>query len=63
MISYEEMPDNNSDLADLDVYFPRIKEDSAESCPVSIIEILEYLARVNLCKQEVEPFHGALSSW
>ncbi|TAK30631.1 MAG: hypothetical protein EPO21_18980 [Chloroflexota bacterium] len=44
MLSYDEMPEDNEDLAKVEVSFPTLPRDSAESCPVSISEIMEYLA-------------------
>ena len=37
------MPDDNADLADVEVYFPRLTPDSADGCPVSLSELLAYL--------------------
>lgn len=45
MITYDEMPDDNADLADVNVTFPRLVRDSPESCPTSMKQILGYLAR------------------
>ena len=44
MLSAGDMPDDNADLATVDVSFPRLPDDSASSCPVPIQNLLEYLA-------------------
>lgn len=44
MLTYEEMPEDNKDLAKVEVAFPRLREDSAESCPVPMLDVVEYLA-------------------
>jgi hypothetical protein len=38
------MPDDNADLAAVTVDFDRLSDDTATSCPVSVDELLEYLA-------------------
>ena len=43
MIPFEEMPQDNRELAQIEIDFPRLKPDSAERCPVPVEEILEYL--------------------
>jgi hypothetical protein len=43
MLSYGDMPEDNADLAGIDVSFARLEDDSAESCPVPIEQILDYL--------------------
>ena len=40
----EEMPDDNADLAVVAVDFERLADDDPTSCPVSLGELLEYLA-------------------
>lgn len=44
MIPYEQMPEDNADLARVEVSFPYLAENTAETCPVPIEDILEYLA-------------------
>lgn len=44
VLSFDEMPEDNADLADVDVDFARLPDDSAACCPVSMEEVLEYLA-------------------
>lgn len=44
MLSFDEMPKDNADLATVEIDFPRLKNDSPDGCPVSVSEILEYLA-------------------
>lgn len=43
MIAYEEMPENNADLAAIDFDFPRLNPDTTADCPVSLGDIVEYL--------------------
>ena len=43
MISAEEMPDDNAELAGVAVDFPRLREDSPTGCPVSLDDV-SYLA-------------------
>jgi len=44
VLSFDEMPNDNSLLAEIEVDFPRLADDSTSSCPTSIDEVLEYLA-------------------
>ena len=44
MITCDELPDKNEDLSTINVEFPYLKENTAASCPVSINEVMEYLA-------------------
>ena len=44
VLSADEMPDDNAELAEVEVDFPRLDEDAAESCPVSLDDLLRYLA-------------------
>lgn len=37
------MPDDNADLANVEVDFPRLTPDSADGCPVPMAELLAYL--------------------
>lgn len=43
MISFEEMPEDNAELAKLEIEFPRLEPDSADSCPVSLDDVVAYL--------------------
>lgn len=43
MISFEEMPEDNAELASIAIEFPRLQPDSAESCPVSLADVVAYL--------------------
>jgi hypothetical protein len=43
MLSYEDMPEDNQDLAKIEIAFPYLPDNSPNLCPVSINEILEYL--------------------
>ena len=43
MIAREQMPEDNADLAQVEVSFPRLRRDTAESCPVPPKDVLEYL--------------------
>lgn len=42
-MSYDEMPDDNSKLAEIEVTFPRLSPDDTSQCPVAVAEIVEYL--------------------
>jgi len=44
VIAADEMPDDNADLAGLEVDFDRLEPDTAESCPLAEEGILEYLS-------------------
>lgn len=44
VLSAEEVPEDNAELASVDVDFARLPDDSAASCPVPISEVLRYLA-------------------
>lgn len=44
MISYDDMPDENAELAHIAVSFPRLEPDSLQSCPVELNRILNYLS-------------------
>lgn len=44
MIAADEMPDDNADLARLEVDFDRLEPDTAGSCPVADDELLAYLS-------------------
>ena len=43
MLSFEEMPEDNADLASVKVEFPHLAENREESCPVPMEQIVEYL--------------------
>jgi hypothetical protein len=43
MIPYDRMPEDNSELAKIDVDFPRLDPDTAESCPTPLEDVLAYL--------------------
>jgi hypothetical protein len=43
MLTFEEMPEDNADLARVVVDFPRLEPDTADSCPVPMAEVLGYL--------------------
>ena len=43
MIRYEDLPDDNAVLANIEVAFPRLSPDSPKECPVPMNKILEYL--------------------
>ncbi|MCP4607358.1 MAG: hypothetical protein GY845_01405 [Planctomycetes bacterium] len=44
MITYDEMPDDNAELAKIEIDFPYLKNNTAVSCPSLMTEILEYLS-------------------
>ena len=43
VLSAEEMPDDNVDIALIQVDFPRLDDDSATSCPVAAAALIDYL--------------------
>jgi hypothetical protein len=43
MIPYDQMPEDNRDLAKLDVTFPFLDDNLEKACPESINTIVEYL--------------------
>lgn len=45
MLNFEDLPDDNAELAGLSVSFPTLKDNSFTSCPVSLKEIAAYVAR------------------
>lgn len=45
MILFDEMPTDNAELASLSVEFERLDPDSAETCPLPLPKLVEYLAR------------------
>lgn len=44
MLSADDMPDDNAELASVDVSFPTLDDDWARSCPVPMAEVLRYVA-------------------
>lgn len=44
MLTFDEMPDDNADLANVTVELPRLVPDGPQTCSVPITELLEYLA-------------------
>jgi hypothetical protein len=43
MISYDEMPEDNTELANIEIDFPLLMSNTAESCPIRMAEIVDYL--------------------
>ena len=43
MVNYDDMPEDNADLAFIKIDFPRLSPDSSDACPASVDSILEYL--------------------
>ena len=43
MIPFEEMPEDNAQLAGISIEFPLLHPNTAESCPVPISDVVEYL--------------------
>ena len=43
MIPYEEMPNDNAKLVDLIIDFPVLQPNTAESCPIVLADIVDYL--------------------
>jgi hypothetical protein len=44
MITYDELPDDNTELAKIEIDFPYLKDNTPASCPSLMTEILEYLS-------------------
>ncbi len=44
MLTYDEMPEDNAELAKIDIEFPYQRNNGPKSCPNSMEEILEYLS-------------------
>jgi len=45
MLSYDELPEDNVELAKIKVTFPFLVDNSPKSCPAALAEIREYLSR------------------
>jgi len=45
MIGYKDLPDDNADIAKIEIDFPRLIEDSETSCPCAMKDIVDYLDR------------------
>ncbi len=43
MIPFEEMPEDNDDLAHVQVTFPLLAPNTADSCPLPLSDVVEYL--------------------
>ena len=43
MIPFEEMPADNAQLASISIEFPLLQPNTAESCPVPVSDVVEYL--------------------
>jgi hypothetical protein len=55
VLSADQMPHDNADLAALDVHFDRLPDDTADSCPVSMGDVLRYLADEAPGGEQLEP--------
>jgi hypothetical protein len=54
MPTYEELPEDNAELAKLVIEFPRLADDTPASCPVSMKDIVDYLQLESPDGDEVE---------
>lgn len=45
MLKYEDLPEDNADLAKISIDFPFLTVDSSGSCPITNDEILDYLSK------------------
>lgn len=54
MLSYDEMPEDNEELAKIKVEFPYLSDNSAKSCPESMKEILDYLHMESPDEDDIE---------
>jgi len=43
MIPFDEMPEDNAQLASISIGFPLVQPNTAESCPVPISDVVEHL--------------------
>ena len=43
MIDYDDLPEDNADLAKIKIDFPRLDDDTADSCPCPMQDIIDYL--------------------
>lgn len=43
MIPFEEVPEDNTELANIEVEFPHLQPNTPESCPVSLADVVGYL--------------------
>ena len=43
MLSYDDMPDDNADLAKIEFQFPCLSDNSPDGCPVPLSEVVDYL--------------------
>ncbi len=44
VLAFDEMPEDNADLATVQVEFPRLADESPASCPVPMEDVLDYLS-------------------
>jgi hypothetical protein len=44
MLQADEMPDNNAELASVQIEFPRLDMDTADGCPTEMKDVMDYLA-------------------
>lgn len=55
MIPFDEMPEDNAELASISVEFPMLRSNTAESCPVPLSDVVEYLRRESTDGDAVQP--------
>ena len=55
MISFEQMPTDNADLANIDIDFPHLQPNDQNSCPVSLDYIVNYLRLESPDGESVQP--------
>jgi hypothetical protein len=44
MLSYDELPEDNADLAKIKVTFPFLVDKTPKSCPATLEKILDYVS-------------------
>jgi hypothetical protein len=54
VIPFDEMPEDNADLANIEVEFPHLQPNTPESCPVPLRDVLEYLRAESPDAESVE---------
>jgi len=60
MIPFEEMPEDNAQLANIAIEFPVLEPNTAESCPVALADVVEYLRLESPDRDEI---HGGQLSF
>ena len=54
MIPFNEMPEDNAELANIEIEFPRLQPNKPDSCPVAPDDVVEYLRMESADAESVE---------